>query len=82
MQHLTPNKVIKIVRKRIDIDGLTKIPDQITSRMVQKERAYQQRIESLNEHIKGMRRFIYAVIHINNNQVKKKQTRKFFQRQF
>jgi len=29
-----------------------------------------------------MRRFIYAVIHINNNQVKQKQTRKFFQRQF
>jgi hypothetical protein len=81
MQHLTPNKVIKIVRKRIDIDGLTKIPDQITSRMVQKERAHQQRIESLNEHIKGMRRFIYAVININHNQVKQKQTRKFFERQ-
>jgi hypothetical protein len=63
--------MIKLVRKRIDIDGLTKIPDQITSRMVQKERAYQQQIENLNEHIRRMQRFVYTLIHINNNQVNK-----------
>ena len=36
----TSDKTIKSVRKRIDVDGLTKIPDPITSRMVEKERAY------------------------------------------
>ena len=74
MQHLTTNKIIKLVRKRIDIDGLTKIPDQITSRMVQKERAYQQQIENLHEHMKRMQRFVYALININHHQVKKKKT--------
>lgn len=70
MQHLTTHKIMKLVRKRIDIDGLTKIPDQITSRMVQKERSYQQKIENLNEHIRRMQRFVYALININHNQVK------------
>jgi hypothetical protein len=72
MQHLPSNKIIKLVRKRIDIDGLTKIPDQITSRMIQKDRAYQQKIQNLHESIRRMQRFIYALIHINNNQVLKK----------
>ena len=70
MQHLPSNKIIKSVRKRIDIDGLTKIPDQITSRMMQKERTYQQQTENLYEHIRRMQRFIYTLIHINHNQVK------------
>lgn len=61
--------MIKLIRKRIDIDGLTKIPDQITSRMVQKERAYKQKIENLHEHIRRMQRFIYTLISINQNQV-------------
>ncbi|UJR33275.1 hypothetical protein I4U23_020730 [Adineta vaga] len=68
MQHLSTNKVLKLVRKRIDVDGLTKIPDQITTRMVQKERAYQQQIENLHEQIRRMQRFVYALININNNQ--------------
>ncbi|CAF0928627.1 unnamed protein product [Adineta steineri] len=68
MQPITTNKMIKLVRKRIDVDGLTKIPDQITSRMVQKERAYQRQIESLHEHIRRMQRFVYALININQNQ--------------
>jgi hypothetical protein len=67
MQHLTSNKLIKLVRKRIDIDGLTKIPDQITTRMVQKERAYVQQIDSLHEHIRRMQKFVYTLININNN---------------
>jgi hypothetical protein len=71
MQHRTSNKIIKLVRKRIDIDGLTKIPDQITSRMVQKERSYQLHIENLNEQIRRMQRFVFTLIRINNNQVKK-----------
>jgi hypothetical protein len=69
MQHLPSNKLIKLVRKRIDTDGLTKIPDQITSRMLQKERAYQQKIQTLHEHIRRMHRFVCTLIHINNNQV-------------
>lgn len=69
MQHIPSNKLIKLVRKRIDIDGLTKVSDQITFRMLQKERAYQQKIESLNDQMRRMQRFIYALIHINNNQV-------------
>lgn len=36
----TSDKTIKSVRKRIDCDGLTKIPDPITSRMLEKERTY------------------------------------------
>lgn len=69
MQHLPSNKIIKLVRKRIDIDGLTKISDQITLRMVQKDRAYQQQIENLHEHIRRMQKFVYTLININNNQV-------------
>jgi hypothetical protein len=69
MQHLPSNKLIKLVRKRIDIDGLTKIPDQMTSRMAHKERAYVQRIESLHDHIRRMQRFIYTLININQQQV-------------
>ena len=61
---------MKLVRKKIDIDGLTKIPDQVTSRIVQKERDYLQQIQNLHEHIRRMQRFIYTLIHINNNQVK------------
>ena len=66
---MSTNKVLKLVRKRIDVDGLTKIPDQVTTRMVQKERAYQQQIENLREQIRRMQRFVYALININNNQV-------------
>lgn len=66
---MSTNKVLKLVRKRIDVDGLTKIPDQVTTRMVQKERAYQQQIENLHEQIRRMQRFVYALININNNQV-------------
>ncbi|CAF4923218.1 unnamed protein product [Rotaria sp. Silwood1] len=69
MQHLTSNKIIKLIRKRIDTDGLTKIPDQITSRMIQKERSYQKRIESLREHERQMQKFVYTLININHNQV-------------
>jgi len=72
MQCLPSNKIIKLVRKRIDIDGLTKISDQITTRMVQKDRAYQQKIQNLNEHIRRMQKFVYTLVHINNNQVFKK----------
>ena len=61
--------MIKLIRKRIDVDGLTKVSDQITSRMLQKERAYKQQIETLNEHMRRMQRFVYALIHINNSQV-------------
>ncbi|CAF3386447.1 unnamed protein product [Rotaria sp. Silwood1] len=68
MQHLTSNKIIKLIRKRIDTDGLTKIPDQITSRMIQKERSYQKRIESLREHERQMQKFVYTLININHNQ--------------
>ncbi|CAF1633757.1 unnamed protein product [Adineta ricciae] len=68
MQPMSTNKVLKLVRKRIDVDGLTKIPDQVTTRMVQKERAYQQQIENLHEQIRRMQRFVYALININNNQ--------------
>jgi hypothetical protein len=67
VQHVPSNKLIKLVRKRIDVDGLTKIPDQVTSRMLQKERAYQQQIDDLHEHMRRMRRFVYTLIH--NNQV-------------
>jgi hypothetical protein len=72
MQCLPSNKIIKLVRKRIDIDGLTKISDQITTRMVQKDRAYQQKIQNLNEHIRRMQKFVYTLVHISNNQVFKK----------
>ena len=67
VQHVPSNKLIKLVRKRIDVDGLTKIPDQITSRMMQKERAYQQRIHDLHEDMRRMQKFVYTLIH--NNQV-------------
>lgn len=72
MQHIPSNKLIKLVRKRIDSDGLTKVSDQITFRILQKERAYLQRIENLNDQMRRMQRFIYALIHINNNQVNRK----------
>ncbi|CAF3688067.1 unnamed protein product [Rotaria sordida] len=68
MQHLTSNKIMKLIRKRIDTDGLTKIPDQITSRMLEKERTYQQRIENLREHGRQMQRFVYTLINISHNQ--------------
>jgi hypothetical protein len=76
MQHLPSSKIIKLVRKRIDIDGLTKLSDQITSRMIQKDRAYQQKIQNLQEQIRCMKRFVYTLIHINNNQVEKNKKRK------
>jgi hypothetical protein len=61
------NKIMKSVRKRIDVDGLTKIPDQITSRMLEKERAYVQQIESLHEHMRRMQKFVHTLIKFNNN---------------
>ncbi|CAF1456062.1 unnamed protein product [Adineta steineri] len=61
------SKTIKSVRKRIDVDGLTKIPDQITSRMLEKERAYVQQIESLHEHMRRMQKFVHTLIKFNNN---------------
>jgi len=72
MQHLPSNIMVKLVRKRIDIDGLTKLPDQITSRMLQKDRAFQQEIQSLHERIRHLQKIVYRLIHINNNQVEKK----------
>ena len=63
----TSNKTIKSIRKRIDIDGLTKIPDQITSRMFEKERSHLQQIESLHEQMRCMRKFIDIFIKLNNN---------------
>jgi hypothetical protein len=63
----TSNKTIKSVRKRIDVDGLTKIPDQITSRMLEKERVYVQQIESLHEHMRKMQKFVHTLIKFNNN---------------
>ncbi|UJR13918.1 hypothetical protein I4U23_000923 [Adineta vaga] len=65
-QSSTSNKTIKSVRKRIDVDGLTKIPDQITSRMLEKERAYVQQIESLHEHMRRMQKFVHTLIKFNN----------------
>lgn len=64
--------MIKLIRKRIDVDGLTKVSDQITSRMLQKERAYKQQLETLHDHMRRMQRFVYALIHINNSQVNPK----------
>jgi hypothetical protein len=63
----TSSKTIKSVRKRIDVDGLTKIPDQITSRMLEKERAYVQQIESLHEHMRRMQKFVHTLIKFNHN---------------
>ena len=74
MQHIPPNKLIKLVRKRIDSDGLTKVFDQITFRMLQKERRYQRRIECLSDEMRRMQRFVYALIKINNNQVNRNHT--------
>ena len=65
---------MKLVRKRIDTDGLTKVSDQITFRMLQKERAYKQKIETLNEQMRRMERFVYALMHINQNQVNRNNT--------
>jgi hypothetical protein len=76
MQHLPSSRIIKLVRKRIDIDGLTKRSDQVTSRMIQKDRAYQQKIQHLHQQIRYMKRFVYTLIHINNKQVEKKKKRK------
>ncbi|CAF5179997.1 unnamed protein product, partial [Rotaria magnacalcarata] len=61
------NKRTKSVRKRIDDDGLTKVPDQITSRMFEKEREYVQEIESLNDQIGRMLKFVHTLIKLNNN---------------
>jgi len=62
---------MKSVRKRIDIDGLTKIPDQVTSRMLKKEHKYQQQIQNLHENLRRMQRLVYALVNSNNNQVNK-----------
>ncbi|CAF1377912.1 unnamed protein product [Rotaria sordida] len=61
------NKRIKSVRKRIDNDGLTKIPDQITKRMFEKRREYVEEIECLNDQIGRMLKFIHTLIKLNNN---------------
>ncbi|CAF1066090.1 unnamed protein product [Rotaria sp. Silwood1] len=61
------NKRIKSIRKRIDDDGLTKIPDQITKRMSEKRREYVEEIESLNDQIGRMLKFIHTIIKLNNN---------------
>ncbi|CAF3377579.1 unnamed protein product [Rotaria socialis] len=61
------NKRTKSIRKRIDDDGLTKVPDQITSRMFEKEREYVQEIESLNDQIGRMLKFVHTLIKLNNN---------------
>ncbi|CAF1221158.1 unnamed protein product [Adineta ricciae] len=66
-QSSTSNKTMKSVRKRIDVDGLTKIPDQVTSRMLEKERAYVQQIEHLHEHMRRMQKFVHTLIKLNNN---------------
>lgn len=58
---------MKSVRKRIDVDGLTKIPDPITSRMLEKERTYVQQIENLHEHMRRMQKFVHTLIKFNNN---------------
>ncbi|CAF3566019.1 unnamed protein product [Rotaria socialis] len=68
MQHMTSNKIIKSIRKRIDTDGLTKVSDKVTSKMLEKERTYQQRAENLREHKRQMQRFVYTLININHNQ--------------
>lgn len=70
MQHLTSNQIIKLVRNRIDVDGLTKIPDQITGRMARKNQAFVQHIDQLNKQIRHMQRFVYTLINIKQNQVR------------
>ncbi len=72
MQHVPSNIMVKLVRKRIDIDGLTKLSDQITLRMLKKERAYQQKIQNLHERLRCMQKIAYTLMDINNNQVEKK----------
>lgn len=49
------------------MDGLTKIPDQVTSRMLEKERAYVQQIERLHDHMRRMQKFVHTLIKVNNN---------------
>lgn len=61
---------MKLIRKRLDSDGLTKVPDQITSRMVQKERNYEKQIDNLRDHVKRMERFVCTIISINQHQVR------------
>jgi len=61
------NKTIKSVRKRIDVDGLTKIPDQITLRMLEKERGFVQLIENLHEEMRRTQKLVHALIKFSNN---------------
>lgn len=66
-QTSTSDKALKSVRKRIDVDGLTKIPDQITSRMLDKERIYIEQIEKLHGHLRRTQKLIHTLIKFNHN---------------
>ncbi|CAF0774782.1 unnamed protein product [Didymodactylos carnosus] len=70
LQHLSSSssygdKSVKSVRKRIDIDGLTKINDVATLRMLQKERTYVNKIEELHDHVRKLERVLTTIIKYN-----------------
>ena len=67
MPQLTLNKIIKLIRKRIDRDGLTKMPDQIALKMLQQEQTCQRQSENRQDYMRLMHQFICRFVNISND---------------